>query len=456
MCRRPINKAYSDVISLEPARAEEDIIEFVKQFEMCGLCHQKENPSVKCTDCDCLLCDDCRIAHDMMQPIHTVVSISSLHEIHQTTTLACLQHGKPMNNFCVMCERAMCVLCEWFEHDVCKRTWDEQDVQDKYKRGFLCHFIQYTNITKWSKSRVALPRVVRLQDLLMLGRNWKVDDSERLIQKRRNQDGRISKMASNIKANKPSPETLRQCECGFDDVLRLQDLFMFERHLESKETLISSNKCAIGIILGMIGGLSFNLALSIVGMFLPAGVTTTLCISSTVYLWIILRRWSVLIIKQIVYHFKDSIQTTLLNRQVRRALIPISGEILTTLLCASMLYYLDFIDDKSVTGMLIPALWAQFFAYFFSLIQKCLVKILNSIGIKNMTFLQKELKAHFREYRFVQSIRLYLRCPKFAIPMIIVAMLFRAMCGLSHDIWCCMLDIFTDIVSLELLTSFVD
>ena len=207
MCRRPINKAYSDVISLEPARAEEDIIEFVKQFEMCGLCHQKENPSVKCTDCDCLLCDDCRIAHDMMQPIHTVVSISSLHEINRNSTLASLQQDKPMNKFCVMYERAMCVLCEWFEHDDCKRTWDEQDVQDKYKQGFLSHFIHYTSLTKWTKTQHSLRRVVGFQDLLMLGRNWKVYDSERLIQKRRNQDGRISKMASNIKANKPSPET---------------------------------------------------------------------------------------------------------------------------------------------------------------------------------------------------------------------------------------------------------
>ena len=436
MCRRPINKAYSDVISLEPARAEEDIIEFVKQFEICGICQQKENPRVKCTDCEFLLCDDCRIAHDMMQPIHTVVNISSLHEIQQNSTLTCLHHGKPVNRFCIMCERAMCVLCEWFEHDVCTHKWDEQDVRNKYRQGFLSHFIQ---LTKWSKTQVALPRVVSLQDLLILGRNWNVDDSERLIQKRRNQYGRISKVASSIKSNKPSPETLRQRECGFDDVLRLQDLFRFERHLESKETLISSNKGAIGIILGMIGVLSFNLALSIVGMFLPASVTTTLCISSTVYLWIIIGRWSVFIINQIGYYFQDSIQSTFLNRQIRRALVSMCVTILKTLLCASMLHYEGFIADISFMGMLIPALWAQFFAYCFSLIQNCLVKISKPILIKIKIFVQKKLKAHFREYRFVQSIRSYLGCPKFAILIIIVAMLFRAMCDFLYDIWWCLI-----------------
>ena len=52
MCRAPITRAINDIDLMEPARAEEDIIEFVRPYENCDLCkktsgkhvHEKYSP----------------------------------------------------------------------------------------------------------------------------------------------------------------------------------------------------------------------------------------------------------------------------------------------------------------------------------------------------------------------------------------------------------------------------
>ena len=226
MCRRPIRKSYSEVSTLEPARAEEEIVDFVKQFEVCGLCKQNDNPSVKCFDCEFLLCDDCCKCDDMVKPCHRIVSITSFDEINQYSNLECTQHGNHMNKFCIMCEQPLCVLCDWFEHEICKRTWDDHDVQEKYKNDFLTHFIHCINLKKWCTTHTKLPRLVNLHEVSLIGRHWEMSD-KREIMKRLTMTNKDEK----DKCDKTVPTHTYSA----NDISKLQEIFKWERVLEARE-----------------------------------------------------------------------------------------------------------------------------------------------------------------------------------------------------------------------------
>ena len=75
MCRTPIIIRRSDITSLDPAIAEQAIVDFVKQYETCGLCGFKSNPNLECEPCGAFVCDGCEPCHGKLKSSHTVRSI---------------------------------------------------------------------------------------------------------------------------------------------------------------------------------------------------------------------------------------------------------------------------------------------------------------------------------------------------------------------------------------------
>ena len=401
MCRRPINRAMSDVTSLEPARAEEDIVEFVKQFEICGLCQQKENPSVKCTDCEFLLCDDCRMGHYMMEPTHVTVSIVSCNEIIQYSNLECKQHGKPMNKFCVMCKRALCVLCEWFEHDACKRTWDEQDIQDKYRQGFLSQFIHNINTSALSKTQTALPRVVNLNEIVLMGRKWQTDDSKNLFQKRVNKGGTLKLGSRNYQRNGPLTTQSGKATCA-KDVLRLQEIFIYEGLLDFREELVSIYKAYIRLSFLFIGLLLYDKALRIIMGSIWDSVHTF----SLVCMWIIFRQF-ILLTTNFIYTFIKPLLFLDIYSRTRKILVALSLQIPTSLLYGLLFYSSTAFTEQSVFRKMITTVVVQFYIYCISMIMRYIMKMLTVVGVKFMFLCQKKLRIQILDYRPVQCARSY-------------------------------------------------
>ena len=72
MCRAPITRAIRDIDLMEPARAEEDIIEFVRPYENCDLCKKRERPTLRCLECSGLICENCQLVHGKLKSHHTV------------------------------------------------------------------------------------------------------------------------------------------------------------------------------------------------------------------------------------------------------------------------------------------------------------------------------------------------------------------------------------------------
>ena len=431
MCRCPINKAYSEVTSLEPARAEEEIAEFVKQLEICGLCQQKENPSVKCTDCEFLLCDDCRMGHYMMEPTHVTVSIVSCDEIIQYSNLECKQHGKPMNKFCVMCERALCVLCEWFEHDACKRRWDEQDVQDKYRQGFLSQFIHNINTSALSKKQTALPRIVNLNEIVLMGRKWQTDDSKNLIQKRVNKSGTLKMGSRDYQTNGPLTTLSGNATCA-KDVLRLQVIFRLEELLDFREVIISFLKDYIRLTLAILGLLLFNIVFWNMRDVRPYSLIVFVYSKfSTVYFWLICRQLILCITKQIVTFinlFKPLPSRT-------RKILALYLQIQTSLLYGLGLHLLAFFtNEQSVFSKMITTVVVQFYIYCISMIMRYIMKMLTVVGVKIMFLCQKKLRIQILEYRPVQCVRSYFCFQTYVIVLLAIP-LSRIVVDIPDWLW---------------------
>ena len=394
MCRRPIRKSYREVTSLEPARAEEEIVDFVRQFEVCGLCQQKENPSVKCIDCEFLLCDDCRKCHDMMKPNHIIVTITSCDEINQYSNLECAQHANPMDKFCIMCERPLCVLCDWFEHEICKRTWDDHHVQAKYRKGFLSHFIHCISLTKWSHTQIMLPRIVHLHAIVCIGRHWQVRDSKRLIEKRENKDD-IPRLCSKNASDITSLKTLPGRIDSFEDVLRLQEVLKLERVLEARErTRISACtffECNLKLFACLFCALLFNIVrrpFQAHGEYCPPlticveadslateyiesiGVWVLLEIYIILYRWLLIRNVSVVLRNEL----EDPFRTALNPQKIRRRLFSCSLQITITwvifILCLEVKHYRD------IHHLCYEAAKLQFIVYCFEIIHHAFVRIL--------------------------------------------------------------------------------
>lgn len=127
MCRKPITKMLKEVDFLEPARAEEDIIDFVRPFENCDLCKKRERPSTKCLECSSLICENCEPVHSKLQPLHSVISIFETNVINQLQIKhECKTHkDQSLDLYCLMCNRILCIYCDKYSHESCRSTYDD-------------------------------------------------------------------------------------------------------------------------------------------------------------------------------------------------------------------------------------------------------------------------------------------------------------------------------------------
>ena len=128
MCRAPITRAIRDIDCLEPARAEEDIIEFVRPFENCDLCKKREQPTLRCLECSGLVCEICEPVHNRLQSHHTVVSIFEAGVVVQRQVInnECKTHpNQTLDLYCLMCNTMLCLYCDKYAHSSCTSAYDE-------------------------------------------------------------------------------------------------------------------------------------------------------------------------------------------------------------------------------------------------------------------------------------------------------------------------------------------
>ena len=174
MCRRPILKPLSEINDLEPGRAEEDIVKFVKQYETCGLCDQKENPKLKCFECDCLICENCKPSHSKLTPSHNVNPLmqpASYNRPH--TKQMCQQHANmSLDLFCFICQTFLCSYCEKFSHEECQVRCDDMEVIARYHFGFLQMYVKASELRTLHYSNGRLSRVVYLIDYVKEANLW--------------------------------------------------------------------------------------------------------------------------------------------------------------------------------------------------------------------------------------------------------------------------------------------
>ena len=126
MCRAPITRAIKDIDLMEPARAEEDIIEFVRPYENCDFCQRRERPTLRCLECSGLICGTCQPVHGKLQSHHTVLSIFELDVVVQqpVTKAECKTHpNQTLDLYCLMCNTMLCLYCEKYTHSSCTNAY---------------------------------------------------------------------------------------------------------------------------------------------------------------------------------------------------------------------------------------------------------------------------------------------------------------------------------------------
>ena len=128
MCRAPITRAIRDIDLMEPARAEEDIIEFVRPYENCDLCKKRERPTLRCLECSGLICENCQLVHGKLQSHHTVVSIFESGVVVQRPVIKneCKTHpNQTLDLYCLMCSTMLCLYCDKYSHSSCSSSYEE-------------------------------------------------------------------------------------------------------------------------------------------------------------------------------------------------------------------------------------------------------------------------------------------------------------------------------------------
>ena len=181
LCRRPITKAFKELDLLEPARAEQDIADVVKQFETCDLCSRKENPKLKCLDCNWFVCENCEPGHSKLKPTHTVVPIMPINSSvynRSRTSKNCIEHpNQVVDLFCIICQKVLCLHCESNTHAPCKSSFTREMMEKRYSYGFLSEFLEQR-----IKSTKHLPRLVNFVDVLLEARQWLLNVKDELQQ----------------------------------------------------------------------------------------------------------------------------------------------------------------------------------------------------------------------------------------------------------------------------------
>ena len=180
-------KRLSEIDTYEPARAEEDIANFVRQFEICDVCNKPENPNLKCPNCNWYICENCVPCHGKLKPSHVVETIiSSDRKVKgQSNSLkTCTKHpGQVADLFCIICLRVLCVHCRDYSHDECIETYESSVVESVFTwRYFLQSYIQAqlelncstkgTELSINYTNKIKLLRIVQLKDIAKAAHNW--------------------------------------------------------------------------------------------------------------------------------------------------------------------------------------------------------------------------------------------------------------------------------------------
>ena len=172
MCRTPIIIRRCDINSLDPAIAEQDIVDFVKQYETCGLCDLKTNPNLKCDECRVFVCESCEKCHKTLKPLHKVISIlpSGTSRI-LSTKRTCVEHAdQSLDLFCIVCHRVLCMHCKEYCHAKCEQNTCVEF--ERYCRGFLNDYVQSNENLKIKFNSKQLSRVVYIPGFVTVARKW--------------------------------------------------------------------------------------------------------------------------------------------------------------------------------------------------------------------------------------------------------------------------------------------
>ena len=180
-------KPFSKIDTYEPARAEEDVANFVRQFEICDVCNKPENPNLKCPNCNWYICEKCVPCHGKLKPSHVVETIISLDRKvkGQSNCLkTCTEHpGQVEDLFCIICLSILCIHCRDYSHGKCIKTWGNSVVESVFRwRYFLQLYIQaqlelngYTEETELSgiySKDTRLLRIVQIKDIGKAAHKW--------------------------------------------------------------------------------------------------------------------------------------------------------------------------------------------------------------------------------------------------------------------------------------------
>ena len=112
MCRKPMLLPLSEIDKYEPARAEEDVADFVRQFEICDVCNKPDNPNLRCLQCNWFICENCLPCHRRLKPMHvTELIINSNRDRKKSKNLALFNEnsGHDFTMFFIKCLKTLFV-----------------------------------------------------------------------------------------------------------------------------------------------------------------------------------------------------------------------------------------------------------------------------------------------------------------------------------------------------------
>ena len=174
MCRKPITFSRSEVVNLGPGIAEQAIVDFVKQYETCDICGFKSNPNFNCENCSAYVCDSCLPCHKTLKSSHNVVPIiprKNSCKIPMKITRTCMDHeDQPLDLFCIICRRILCIHCKEYSHTHCNKRIGLEC--QRYKRGFLNHFLKSSEDRQIRYQLNKLKRTVYVRDFANAARRW--------------------------------------------------------------------------------------------------------------------------------------------------------------------------------------------------------------------------------------------------------------------------------------------
>ena len=173
-------QSLSEIDKYQPAIAEEDIADFVRQFELCDVCKKPENPNLKCLQCNWFICESCVPCHSKLKPTHTTELIINPNRDSKPSIKATLSNEYPEHEitlFCIMCLKTLCSKGESCRkhgqcHNQCSSTWSDRDVQEMYEcRFFLQPLMGSTNALNIYK-RCKPMRIVSIDQISHAAHEW--------------------------------------------------------------------------------------------------------------------------------------------------------------------------------------------------------------------------------------------------------------------------------------------